>query len=156
LASSDCKVADRLLSLTARELARKQDLVLLLSRSAQERIVGFLLEMAQRTSATDRIELPMHRRDIADYLGLTLETVSRGFWDLERRGAIKIAKRSIVLRSQPANGRTEVLRDIFEAVKGCRPKTEHELDDWLASPQAKIATLFNLTSLSYWGERARS
>ena len=139
LASSDYKVADRLLALTARELARKQNLVLLLSRSAEERIIGFLLEMAQRASATDRIHLPMYRRHIADYLGLTLETVSRTFRNLERRGAIRIAKGSIVLCSQSANGKTEMMSDIFEAVKSCQPKTEHELDDWLVSLQARVA-----------------
>src|SRR5215470_8368315 len=49
LASSNREVADRLLALTTRELARKQDLVLLLSRSAEERIIGFLVDMIQHT-----------------------------------------------------------------------------------------------------------
>jgi CRP/FNR family transcriptional regulator, nitrogen fixation regulation protein len=63
LALSDNKVPDRLLSLTARELARKQRLALLLSRSAQERVIGFIIEMAEhRTSKGDRIALPMTRR----------------------------------------------------------------------------------------------
>src|SRR5215472_6911777 len=47
LALSDSKVADHLLSLTARELSRKQSLALLLSRTAQERVIGFNTEMAQ-------------------------------------------------------------------------------------------------------------
>jgi CRP/FNR family transcriptional regulator, nitrogen fixation regulation protein len=102
LASSNLEVADRLLALTTRELARKQDhLLLLLSATAEERIICFLIEMTQRASPRedDRIDLPMSRRDIADYLGLTIETVSRTLWDLERRGAIKIkGYRSVVLR----------------------------------------------------------
>ena len=62
-----------------RELARKQELVLLLSRSAEERVVGFLIDMVQRASPRedDLIDLPMSRQDIADYLGLTIETISR-------------------------------------------------------------------------------
>jgi len=92
LASSNLEVADRLLALTTRELARKQDhLLLLLSTTAEERIIRFLIDMVQRGSPREDnlINLPMARRDIADYLGLTLETVSRTLWDLERRGASK-------------------------------------------------------------------
>jgi CRP-like cAMP-binding protein len=151
LASSDREVADQLLALTTRELARKQDLVLLLSRNAEERIICFLIEMVQRASPRedDVIDLPMSRRDSADYLGLTIETVSRVLWDLERRGAIEISGlHSIVLRNQSANGRGERLAECFEGVKGRRPKTEGELQEWFASP--------NLTSLSRWGDRARS
>jgi DNA-binding transcriptional regulator YhcF (GntR family) len=145
------------LSLTARELARKQDLVLLLSRSAEERVIGFLIDMVQRASVNeDRIALPMSRQDIADYLGLTIETVSRVFWDLERRGAIEIPNyRSIGLRNQSVDGRGERPAELFEGVKGRRPKTEEELHDWLVSSEGKAATIFNLASVSRWGERAR-
>ena len=101
LVLSDCKVADRLLSLTARELARKQSLALLLSRAAQERVIGFIIEMAQRgLSKGGRIALPMTRQDIADYLGLTIETVSRILHDLERRGAIKIKGYNAIVLSE--------------------------------------------------------
>jgi CRP/FNR family nitrogen fixation transcriptional regulator len=159
LAASDREVADRLLAMTTRELARKQDLLLTLSRTAEERIVCFLIDMVQRASPRedDLIDLPMSRRDIADYLGLTIETVSRVLWDFERRGAIEISGRhSIVLRNQSTDGRGERLVELFEGVKGRRPKTEEELQEWLVSPAGKAATLFNLTSLSRWGERARS
>src|SRR5262249_1058992 len=160
LASSNLEVADRLLALTTRELARKQDhLLMLLSTTAEERIIYFLIEMVQRASLRedDLIDLPMSRRDIADYLGLTIETVSRVLWDFERRGAIKIkGYRSVALRNQFVEGRAEELLDLFEGIKGQRAKTEEELHEWLASPEGKAATLFNLTSLSRWGERARS
>ena len=88
LASSNLEVADRLLALTTRELAHRQDhLLLLLSTTAEERIIYFLMEMVHRASPREDnlIHLPMARRDIADYLGLTLETVSRTLWDFERR-----------------------------------------------------------------------
>jgi len=159
LASSDRAVADQLLALTARELTRKQDhLLSLLSTTAEERIICFLIDMVQRASPREDhlIALPMSRLDIADYLGLTIETVSRTLWDLERRGAIKIkGYHSIVLRNQFVEGRAEEMLDLFEGIKGQRPKTEEELDKWLVSPEGKAAMLFNLTSLSRWGERAR-
>ena len=159
LTSRNFEVADRLLALTTRELARKQELVLLLSRSAEERVVGFLIDMVQRASPRegDLIDLPMSRQDIADYLGLTIETVSRVLWDFERRGAIEISGRhSIVLRNQPTDGRGETSAELFEGVKGRRPKTEAELQEWLVTLEGKAATLFKLTSLSRWGDRARS
>src|SRR6516165_6443530 len=134
LASSNLEVADRLLALTSRELARKQDhLLLLLSTTAEKRIICFLIEMLQRASPRedDLIHLPMSRRDIADYLGLTIETVSRVLRDFERRGAIEISGRhSIVLRNHSANGRGETPAELFEGVKARWPKTEKELQEW--------------------------
>jgi CRP/FNR family nitrogen fixation transcriptional regulator len=160
LVSSNPEVADQLLALTVRELTRKQDhLLSLLSTTAEERIISFLIDMVQRTPPREDnlIALPMSRQDMADYLGLTIETVSRTLWDLERRGAIKINDlRSIVLRNELAEGRAEELLDLFQGIKGERPKTEEELEKWLVSPEGKVATLFNLTSLSRWGDRARS
>jgi CRP/FNR family nitrogen fixation transcriptional regulator len=95
LASRNAALTTHLLALTARELARVQERVLLLSsKSAQERVVGFLLEMSKRGSSTaNSVELPMSRQDIADYLGLTIETVSRTLWALENCGAIEISRR---------------------------------------------------------------
>ena len=160
LVSSDVRVAQRLLSLTAVELTRQQELHLLLCRPAQERVIHFLVDMAQRScpKEDDLIALPMHRQDIADYLGLTIETVSRMLSELERRGAIKSNYRSIVLYIKSTNGRTPIkkLGDFFEGVKGRRPETDQELNEWLASPEGKAATLFELTSDARWGERARS
>jgi CRP/FNR family transcriptional regulator, nitrogen fixation regulation protein len=158
LTTRDAKVADRLLSLTARELARKQDQVLLLSRSAEDRVIYFLIEMSQRVSPKEHlIELPMSRQHIADYLGLTLETVSRILWDLERRGAIEIEGRHhIVLRNQYANERPEKVVDLFEGIMGRRPKSEQELSEWLVSPEGTAATVFKIASFSRWGDRARS
>jgi CRP/FNR family transcriptional regulator, nitrogen fixation regulation protein len=129
LASSNFEIADRLLALTTRELARKQDhLLMLLSTTAEERIICFLIDMVQRASPRedDLICLPMTRRDIADYLGLTIETVSRTLWDLERRGAIEIkGYHSIALRNQSTDGK-ERLVELYEGVNGRRPKTEEE------------------------------
>ena len=46
-------------------------------RSATERVASFLIELSHRLDDADEFELPMTRQDIADYLGLTIETVSR-------------------------------------------------------------------------------
>jgi CRP-like cAMP-binding protein len=95
LTNRNAVLTDDLLLLTARELARVQSRVLLLSsKSAQERVVGFLLEMSNRgTSNGNMVDLSMSRQDIADYLGLTIETVSRTLWALENCGAIDISRR---------------------------------------------------------------
>jgi len=90
LAGRDSTTAHALWSLTACELQRAQKHVLLLVRSAQERVASFLLEMADRTAAVGSVELPMPRWDIADYLGLTIETVSRTLTLLEGQAAIAL------------------------------------------------------------------
>jgi CRP/FNR family transcriptional regulator, nitrogen fixation regulation protein len=90
LADADHGLARLLWALTARELQRVQTHMLVLIRSAQERVACFLLEMAERMGVADQIELPMSRQDIADYLGLTIETISRTLTQLESTGAIAV------------------------------------------------------------------
>ena len=103
LAARDNDVARQLWTLTGRELARVQGHILLLVKTAQERVAGFLLEMADRAPASDAVELSMSRQDIADYLGLTIETVSRTLSSLESDAAIELpTSRRIVLRNRPA------------------------------------------------------
>ncbi|NLS08321.1 helix-turn-helix domain-containing protein [Rhizobium sp. P32RR-XVIII] len=75
------------------EMAAAQNQMVLLSRkNAEERVCSFLLEHLRREQRTcpnaSIIELPMTRLDIADYLGLTIETVSRTFTKLMSRGLI--------------------------------------------------------------------
>ena len=91
LAKGDSNITQALWTLTARELQRAQKHVLLLVRSAQERVASFLLEMADRTAGAGLVVLPMSRRDIADYLGLTIETVSRALAALEDQAAIAMS-----------------------------------------------------------------
>ena len=106
LSGRDAAVARQLFNLTGRELCRVQDRILLLIKSAQERVASFLLEMAERASGGKAIELPMSRQDIADYLGLTIETVSRTLTVLEETAAIEVpTARRIVLRDRPALSR---------------------------------------------------
>src|SRR4051812_4129360 len=106
LADRDNSVARELRSLTARELQRVQRHVTLLIKTAQERVVSFLLEMADRTPGASSVTLPMSRQDIADYLGVTIETVSRTLSRLETAAAIELpSSRQIVLRDQKALSR---------------------------------------------------
>jgi CRP/FNR family nitrogen fixation transcriptional regulator len=105
LADRDATIVRQLLALTAIELARVQDRVLLLAKTAEERVVGFLLDMAKRSPNEDSIELPMLRQDIADYLGLTIETVSRTLRSLKDNATIDVTTRHVVLRDRQALSR---------------------------------------------------
>ena len=97
-AERDHDIARQLWSLTARELYRTQAHVLLLIKSAQERLAAFLLEMSDRLAEKGEVELPMSRQDIADYLGLTIETVSRTLTQLADASTIQLlASRRILL-----------------------------------------------------------
>ncbi len=103
LAARDNEVARQMWTITGRELQRAQAHLLLLVKSAQERVATFLLEMAERLAGGDAVELAMSRQDIADYLGLTIETVSRTLTQLEKRAAIEVStSRRILLRNHSA------------------------------------------------------
>jgi CRP/FNR family nitrogen fixation transcriptional regulator len=102
-AERDCEAAHELWTFTARELHRVQEHMMLLVKTAQQRVACFLLEIAERLSVSDAVELPMSRQDIADYLGLTIETVSRTMTQLVSDGAIGLpSSRRIVLRNRSA------------------------------------------------------
>jgi CRP/FNR family nitrogen fixation transcriptional regulator len=88
------------LSSMLRNLERAQEHMLLLGRkNAKEKIASFLLDLAGRMHESEHVELPMLRNDIADHLGLTIETVSRTLTELARTGLIRLVagSRSIVL-----------------------------------------------------------
>src|SRR5260370_14540949 len=73
-AGVDVNVARSLWTMTAGELRHAEDHMLLLGRkTAMERVATFLLEMDRRLAVAGMMALPMCRRDIGDYLGLTLE-----------------------------------------------------------------------------------
>jgi CRP/FNR family nitrogen fixation transcriptional regulator len=101
-AGIDVQVARKLWAMTAGELRHAEDHMLLLGRkTAMERVATFLLEMDRRLSVTGMMALPMCRRDIGDYLGLTLETVSRALSQLHGQGVLVFSgARQIVLRNR--------------------------------------------------------
>jgi len=96
------QVAQSLWAMTAGELRHAEDHMLLLGRkNAMERVASFLLEMDRRLAKTGMMALPMCRRDIGDYLGLTLETVSRALSQLHNEGVLGFSgARQIVLRNR--------------------------------------------------------
>src|SRR5581483_7784624 len=105
VAESDTTVARDLLNMTATNLRHAEDHMLLLGRKTSlERVAAFLLEMDTRLTAAGVMALPMCRRDIADYLGLTLETVSRALSILHGKGILGFlgqTQRQIVLLDRP-------------------------------------------------------
>ncbi len=97
------ELGERLLAMAAGEIAAMHDLSVLMGRkSAMARVAGFLVSLAVRTGKQvndQRICLPMCRADIADHLGLTIETVSRTMTKLKMRGVIDLPARGcFVLR----------------------------------------------------------
>lgn len=104
LAGDDGLLAQDVVAAMMRSLERAQDHMVLLGRkSAKERIATFLLGLSQRVAGGGAaVELPMSRTDMADHLGLTVESVSRAVTQLERAGLIEL----------PPNRRSVVLRDL--------------------------------------------
>jgi CRP/FNR family transcriptional regulator, nitrogen fixation regulation protein len=101
-AGTDVNVARSLWAMTANELRHAEDHMLLLGRkNAMERVANFLLEMDRRLAVAGLMALPMCRRDIGDYLGLTLETVSRALSQLHAQGVLGFSgARQIMLRNR--------------------------------------------------------
>jgi CRP/FNR family nitrogen fixation transcriptional regulator len=101
VAEVDVHVALDILNMTTSNLQHAEDHMLLLGRKTSlERVAAFLLEMDHRVTAAGVMALPMSRRDIADYLGLTLETVSRALSCLHGKGILGFlgpTQRQIVL-----------------------------------------------------------
>jgi CRP/FNR family transcriptional regulator, nitrogen fixation regulation protein len=89
-AKNDPAMVRNLLKMTTDNLQHVENHLLLLGRqSATEKVAAFLLEMNGRMKST-RATLPMTRRDIGDYLGLTIETVSRVLMAYQRKGYLKV------------------------------------------------------------------
>jgi CRP/FNR family nitrogen fixation transcriptional regulator len=93
----------RLLAMGTLRCANRQ-ITLLGRKTAMERIASFLLEMGRRPAAVEGkfVELPMSRSDIADHLGLSIETVCRSLVRLQHGGAVVIARSGIELRDRAA------------------------------------------------------
>ena len=104
LADSDAMVVRNLITMTSSNLEHAENHLLLLGRNtALERVAAFLVEMDRRLAAAGVMALPMSRQDIADYLGLTIETVSRVLSHLHDAGVLDVLgkkRREIIIRDR--------------------------------------------------------
>ena len=93
--------------LMSREIAADHHMMLLLgTRSAEEKLAAFLLNLSERLDARGLsptvLRLSMSREEIGNYLGLKLETVSRTFSKLQDDGVLKVERRNLTLTDFPA------------------------------------------------------
>ena len=113
LTCDDATVRDHILAHIRRDLRSAHEHLLTLGcQSAAERLASFLLQLANRAGVGegDTLDMQLGRQDIADYLGLTLETVSRTFSDFQDRGLIALPKRRHVTFCNLAKLRLQTLR----------------------------------------------
>lgn len=90
--------------LLSREITQDQQLISLLSKSsAEERVATLLLSLSNRHQrrqlSPQRYNLPMSRTDIGNFLGLTIETVSRVFGRLQQQGVISVNRKEVTIQS---------------------------------------------------------
>jgi CRP/FNR family transcriptional regulator len=100
------RLEQRMLSKAMRDLVAAQDQMVLLGRkSAREKLATFLLKLSRRRQErglpAGPVDLPMSRADIADYLGLTIETVSRTFTQFKREGVIALPSHDQAVIADP-------------------------------------------------------
>lgn len=104
--------------LMSREITQDQQIIALLSKSsAEERIAALLLSISSRNSrrqlSATAFRLPMSRTDIGNFLGLTIETVSRIFTRLQKQDVINVDKKEVVIKNM------ELLRSIANGDASC-------------------------------------
>jgi CRP/FNR family transcriptional regulator, nitrogen fixation regulation protein len=103
VASQERGFANTLLAATTNELLRTQEHAMMINRSAQCRVAKFLTDLWMRLGKTTCLDIPMSHQDIADYLGLTIETVSRVITNLERAGLVRrVSPQKLILQNQLA------------------------------------------------------
>ena len=126
LAKGDIPTANNVRDLITRTLEHVENHLLLLGRQTSlEKVAAFLVEMDRRMGKPAVMNLPMSRRDIADYLGLSLETVSRTLSTLRGEGTLTFVgkkQRKIVLHDRPKLNQ-QAMRPVARAKLpvACRP-----------------------------------
>jgi CRP/FNR family transcriptional regulator, nitrogen fixation regulation protein len=103
ISSHGSQIARFLQAATINELRRTQEHALLMGRDATYRLAAFLTDLWARLGKPDYLDLPMSHRDIADHLGLTIETLSRTITRMERAGIVARGPNyGLFLRNRPA------------------------------------------------------
>src|SRR5262245_20312424 len=104
MARRESRIANFLLSATLTELRRTREHSLLISRDAKRRVASFLIDLSKRTRTQTCLDLPMSHQDIADHLGLTIETLSRVITQMENSGLIARGQssRDLILKDRRA------------------------------------------------------
>jgi len=103
IAERENRIASFLLDITSNELRRSQDHALLMSKDATCRVAAFIVELSKRSGGMNCLHLPMSHQDIADYLGLTIETLSRVITGLEQTGLVtRESPRRLIIRDKLA------------------------------------------------------
>lgn len=140
LADTDPQLAREIRMLVLEGMSRLQTQLLTVGRiTAPEKVGSFLLDMAARLSPghTDKVTLPVSRYDIADYLAVSVETVSRSLTDLKYRGVIELSgARSIKIVDRDALADRETLmheaprpRGAYRSVSGASAHAACGIDD---------------------------
>jgi CRP/FNR family transcriptional regulator, nitrogen fixation regulation protein len=102
IASRESRIASFLQAATINELRRTQEHTLLMSRDATYRVAAFLTDLWARLGKPEYLDLPMSHGDIADHLGLTIETLSRTITRMERAGIVaRGPNHGLFLRNRP-------------------------------------------------------
>jgi CRP/FNR family nitrogen fixation transcriptional regulator len=103
ISSHGSQIARFLQAATINELRRTQEHALLMGRDATYRLAAFLTDLWARLGKPDYLDLPMSHRDIADHLGITIETLSRTITRMERAGIVARGPNyGLFLRNRPA------------------------------------------------------
>ena len=102
LAVRDPRVAEFILTTTKNELRRAYDHSLFLVRDCKQRFASFLLDLWKRNGKNDALVIPMSYLDVADYLGMQIETLSRLITAMEREGTIERSStpKTLILRNR--------------------------------------------------------
>jgi CRP/FNR family transcriptional regulator, nitrogen fixation regulation protein len=108
IAEQESHIANFLLTATLNELRRAQDHSLLVNRGSDCRFASFLIDLSMRMGTRKYVKLPMSYGDVADHLGLTIETISRVITRMQTSGVIARgpSPRSLVLKDRKALART--------------------------------------------------
>jgi CRP/FNR family nitrogen fixation transcriptional regulator len=103
IASQESRVASLLLTTTTNDLRRSQEHTLLMNKSATYRVATFLVDLWTRSGKFKYLDLPVSHQDIADYLGLTIEHLSRTITRMERSGLIsRVSTHRLIIRNELA------------------------------------------------------